>query len=154
MNEPIAMEIARLKNANVDELKKKFSELFGHPPTENSKRMNLWRQIAYRLQENRFGGLSIQTQEIIACEIQNLQTHIKPTSNNHGKTKPTNKAHRDRRIPMPGTILSRNYKGQEHQVKALEQGFEYNGKVFFSLRAVAKSITGSHLNDYTFFPFG
>jgi hypothetical protein len=52
---------------------------------------------------------------------------------------------------MPGTILTRTYKRQTIQVKVLESGFEYQDKVFPTLSAVAKEITGSHWNGMKFF---
>jgi hypothetical protein len=57
----------------------------------------------------------------------------------------------DRRLPPPGTILTRPYKGQLVQVQVLTEGFAYAGRVYASLSAVAKAITGSHCNGYLFF---
>ena len=57
----------------------------------------------------------------------------------------------DARLPLPGTILLREYKGRSLQVRVLPQGFEYEGEIFKSLSAVAKQITGSHCNGYLFF---
>ncbi len=55
---------------------------------------------------------------------------------------------------MPGTIITRSYKGQLLQVKVLPKGFEYEGEAYKSLSAVAKKITGSHCNGYLFFRLG
>jgi hypothetical protein len=60
----------------------------------------------------------------------------------------------DQRLPPPGTILVRDYKGQSLQVRVRSDGFEYEGQVFPSLSAVAKEITGSHCNGYHFFRIG
>jgi hypothetical protein len=57
----------------------------------------------------------------------------------------------DDRLPLPGTIITRPYKGETLQVKVLPKGFEYQGEVYKSLSAVAKVITGSHCNGYLFF---
>ena len=57
----------------------------------------------------------------------------------------------DDRLPMPGTIITREYKGQMLQVRVLAKGFEYAGEVYKSLSAVAKAVTGSHCNGYAFF---
>src|SRR5262249_42174740 len=48
----------------------------------------------------------------------------------------------DHRLPPPGTVLTRPYKGEVLQVLVLQHGFEYQGEVFKSLSAVAKAITG------------
>jgi len=52
---------------------------------------------------------------------------------------------------MPGTVINREYKGNIHQVKVLDDGFEYEGRVFKSLSAITKEITGSHWNGFKFF---
>ena len=57
----------------------------------------------------------------------------------------------DSRLPPPGTILTRKYKGQDLQVQVLAEGFLFQGQVFGSLSAVAKAITGSHCNGFLFF---
>jgi hypothetical protein len=57
----------------------------------------------------------------------------------------------DRRLPMPGTIITREYKGRTLQVRVLKQGFEFEGESYKSLSAVAKKISGSHCNGYLFF---
>ena len=60
----------------------------------------------------------------------------------------------DRRLPPPGTIITREYKGQSLQVRVLPNGFDYDGEVFRSLSAVAKTITGQHCSGYLFFRLG
>jgi hypothetical protein len=54
-------------------------------------------------------------------------------------------------LPLPGTILTRWYKGQTLKVQVLRHGFEYQGQVYKSLSAVAKAITGSHTSGFLFF---
>ena len=58
---------------------------------------------------------------------------------------------RDERVPPPGTILTRPFKGREHRVTVLPNGFEHDGEVYRSLSAVAHAITGSHWNGLLFF---
>ncbi len=55
------------------------------------------------------------------------------------------------RTPLPGTLITRTYKGQLIQVQVLSNGFEYQGDMYRSLSAVAKQITGSHWNGFKFF---
>jgi hypothetical protein len=57
----------------------------------------------------------------------------------------------DPRLPPPGTILTRPYKGQILQVQVRTDGFAYAGRVYPSLSAVAKAVTGTHTNGYHFF---
>ena len=58
---------------------------------------------------------------------------------------------RDKRLPIPGTIIRKNYKGKEIEVRVLEKGFEYIGKHYRSLTGIAFEITGAHWNGYSFF---
>src|SRR5439155_8097484 len=57
----------------------------------------------------------------------------------------------DPRLPMAGTILTRDYKGQTLHVEVLADGFAYGSQVYKSLSAVAKAVTGGHCNGYHFF---
>jgi hypothetical protein len=57
----------------------------------------------------------------------------------------------DGRLPLPGTLITRVYKGRTLRVTVLADGFEYEGERFGSLSAVAKAITGTHTNGYHFF---
>ena len=58
---------------------------------------------------------------------------------------------RDDRLPMPGTVLRRVFKGREHHVTILADAFEYDGETYRSLSAIAHAITGAHWNGYHFF---
>ena len=60
----------------------------------------------------------------------------------------------DDRLPMPGAILTRRYKGRTIEVRVLPDGFEYEGEVYKSLSAVARAVTGTHWNGYHFFQLG
>ena len=61
---------------------------------------------------------------------------------------------RDPRLPTPGSAIVRQHKGRKHRVVVLEDGFEYDGERYRTLTAVAKTITGSHINGYRFFKLG
>lgn len=58
---------------------------------------------------------------------------------------------REPRLPVPGNVITRMYKGHEIIVKVLDDGFEYRGRVYRSLTAIADEITGSHWSGYRFF---
>ena len=57
----------------------------------------------------------------------------------------------DNRVPIPGSTITREYKGRLLEVLVLDEGFEYAGETLKSLSGVAKRITGSHCNGYLFF---
>ena len=73
----------------------------------------------------------------------------------HGSTVSTQPkgrpAGRDLRRPKPGEVLSRFYQGREIRVRVLESGYEYDGRRFRSLSAVAQAVTGAHWNGWLFF---
>ena len=58
---------------------------------------------------------------------------------------------RDNRLPAPGSILTKNYRGKTIEVKVLENGFEYEGKVFKSISRVAMTIVKRQISGYVFF---
>ncbi len=58
---------------------------------------------------------------------------------------------RDPRLPKPGGILTRTFKGKEIKVEVLDAGFAYDGKTWRSLSAIAKEVSGTSWNGYLFF---
>ena len=52
--------------------------------------------------------------------------------------------------PAPGAILVKQHKGEDHEIKVLDSGFEYRGDHYRSLSALAKKITGTTWNGYLF----
>ena len=71
-----------------------------------------------------------------------------PTVSTQPKRRP---AGRDLRRPKPGDVLSRFYQGREIAVRVLESGYEYDGRRFRSLSAIAQAVTGAHWNGWRFF---
>ena len=57
----------------------------------------------------------------------------------------------DSRLPMPGSILMKEHRGKTIVVRVLDSGFEYDGRRFASLSAIAKEITGTKWNGFLFF---
>lgn len=148
MPNSIAVEIARLHEASLNELRQKYQELYGAKPKGLAKKEHLFRKIAFKLQEDHFGGLSEKAKSMLGDELQSLNPHqFKKQKQPKDKPKPS----RDKRIPMIGTTLSRRYKQQEINVKVLANGFEYEQQIFPTLSALAKQITGTHVNGYAFF---
>lgn len=149
MKEAISSKINELQNASFKELNKHYKELFGRPETTSHKTF-LFRRIAYRLQELEHGGLSQKAKVSLKAlvekydPINNVAFRPAPARMNAPNSK-------DRRLPIPGTVINKEYKGSRYQVKTLENGFEYQGKIYTSLSAIAKEITGAHWNGYLFF---
>lgn len=64
-------------------------------------------------------------------------------------------AGRDPRLPVPGETLTREHNGAKVVVRVLDDGFEWGGKQYRSLSAVAMAITGAKaINGYLFFQLG
>ncbi len=151
MKESIIEQIMALKNKTLDELKTRYEEVFnGEKPTSSNKPY-LRNKIAYRLQEIEYGGLSENTKN----RVTELIERYDPINNKMLRPqKPSDKEKsngRDRRLPIPGAVIRKEYKGRILEVKVLEKGFDYEGKVFRTLSAVAKEVTGDHWNGYLFF---
>ena len=154
MKETILEQIMMLKNASVSELQKKYSELFEGRKALSNNKVFLWRKIAYRMQELEYGSVPAETQgkiqELIAKYDPINNKSLRPDNTPDNQVKKT-RLSRDKRLPIPGTVVTKEYKGIMLQVKILESGFEYNGKVYKSLTAIAKEVTGAHWNGFLFF---
>ncbi len=148
--ESIPAQVARLQKMSVVELREEWKRLYDGEEPRVSNRVWLWKRLAWRVQELEYGGLS-------DAALKRLE-ELMPTAelalrNPPGKqrTPALVKPIRDKRIPPPGTVLLRRYKGQAITVEVLANGFEWEGRQYRSLSAVAKQVTGSHLNGVRFF---
>ena len=80
-----------------------------------------------------------------------LQNQINSLVENYEKTKTINvKKIRKFEVTI-GTKFIREFKGEKYEVVAVENGFNYNGKFYKTLSAVANVITGTHWNGKKFF---
>ena len=154
MAETTLSQVMELKEKSLDELKAKYEELFPSQKAPSNNKVYLWRKIAYKLQEIEHSGLSAEAQSKIEEFIQKYDPvnnkSLRPTTNT-GSSSKKSRLSRDKRLPIPGTVITKEYKGISLQVKALESGFDYNNKVYKSLTAIAKDVTGTHWNGYLFF---
>jgi DUF2924 family protein len=141
----IAAEIAELDRLTVPELVKRFEALWGYAPRIRHKTY-LFRRCAWRLQQQRLGGLSPEAKEKLEELVADLQMPLGNQRSIRGSVRawPQN-------IPKPGTVLIRNYKGQEVHVTVREDGFEWEGLTYRSLSAAAQAITGAKWNGKHFF---
>jgi hypothetical protein len=151
----VGKEVAAMSRMTVKQLRVKYAEVFGDE-TRTGNKPWLIKRIAWRMQANAEGGLS-ERARLRAEEIANdADLRLSPPKVKAApvaeRTKTTKVAFsQDDRLPLPGAILTREYKGQSQQVRVLESGFEFEGEVYRSLSAVAKKITGTHTNGYLFF---
>jgi len=152
-----AHELAGLGRMTVTQLRARYATLFGEPTRAGNKAW-LVKRIAWRLQALAEGDLSERARQR-ALELANdADLRLSPPRSSasalppiFSTPTPKDRAKRDSRLPPPGTILHRPYKGEMLQVKVLRQGLEFEGQVYPSLSAVAKAITGSHCSGFLFF---
>ena len=145
-------QLAALKRTEVRELQARYAELFGErPPTHH--RVWLVKRIAWRLQALAEGDLSERARRRAAEIASDADLPLSPPKGKEARPAslaPASIQH-DARLPMPGSLITRRYKGATLEIKVLADGFQYEGRAFKSLSAVAKAITGTHANGYHFF---
>ena len=130
------LTLDRLAEMPTDDLKAEWARRHA-APTPNLSTDLLRLGIAYRMQEQRFGGVSRSTKSLLR------ELAARPTEGERKSPQP-------RKLTI-GTRLIRDWHGVGHTVTVLENGFEYDGKQWRSLTAIAKAITGSHWSGPRFF---
>jgi len=153
----LAKELAALEQMTVGQLQQRYTEVFGEAVRSRHKQY-LIRRIAWRLQANAEGGLSeraLRRAEELA-DVADVRVTpprggisanpVAPTTRSETTSRPT-----DPRLPPVGAAITRKYKGRTLTVTVLADGFEHAGERYPSLTAVAKAITGSHMNGFRFF---
>ncbi len=146
----ITTEVAAMQRMTVKELQRKYEEVFGEACRSNHKQA-LIKRIAWRLQANEEGDLSERARRRAAELANDADLRMSAPARQGQQVRSSIVRSHDSRIPMPGTVLSREYKGQTIQVTVLPGGFDYEGAVYSSLSAAAKAITGSHTSGFLFF---
>jgi len=142
----VLKQIADLRNLTHDELLQLWRTLNGgEPPAYN--RQFIVKRLAYRIQEIAYGGLSEKAHE-----------RMDEALKRHGYDEngmPARAADRrigsSRNLPVIGSRLVREWNGKRYEVTALRDGFEFGGRKYRSLTAVATAITGTHWNGRKFF---
>ena len=139
MSESVLAQLAALKSAPVADLKLKWRDLFDREPPPYNRRF-LESRLAYRIQELAYGGLSEEALERLDAIADELE----------GKGTKARRASATGR-PIAGTRLIREWQGKEHCVTVRRDDFEYQGRPYKSLSAVARHITGTNWNGLVFF---
>jgi hypothetical protein len=139
MTDSVLAKLATLKTAPIGALKEKWRELFDREPPPYNRRF-LEHRLAYRIQELAYGGLKPET-------VRRLRELAKGFDG--GDQKRRRQLAKDR--PIAGTRLIREYQGVEHCVTVRDDGYEYQGRPYKSLSAIARAITGTRWNGLLFF---
>ncbi len=143
MSTSVARQVAGLEKLDLKALRGRWKELFGTEPPRYSGKF-LRKRLAYRLQELAFGGLSetahVRMRQILAEG--GFDEDGRPAGRKVKKLK---------NMPVAGTRLVREWQGQRHEATVVGGGFEFEGRRYKSLSAIARAITGTRWNGPAFF---
>ena len=135
----VLARLAALKTLTVKELKAEWEQLF-QTQAPNNSHAYLQQRLAYRVQELAYGGLTKPVTAMLnalADEVEGKKVRKSVIS--------------DPRNPVIGTRLVREWDGIEHVITVLKDGFDWQGRRYKSLSAIARDITGTRWNGYRFF---
>lgn len=139
-HDPIPARLAALKTTPMPDLRALWRELFpSEPPLFN--RRYLESRLAYRIQELVYGGLKPET----IRRLERLGDEL------DGGDRKKRGIRTGRDLPITGTRLLREWQGVEHVVTVTQTGFEWKGRPYQSLSAIARAITGTRWNGWVFF---
>jgi hypothetical protein len=136
MTDSIAARVAALPKRPTPEVKRIWRDLYGKEPPGFS-RSDLVSRLAYRIQELAHGGVKPATRAKLDALVDALDPKVARKRVVNG--------------PVVGTRLVRDFQGREYVVTVLADGFEWDGRRYKSLSAVARAITGTRWNGLTFF---
>lgn len=139
MTDSVIGRIAALKTTPTLDLRAMWRDLFDSEPPRYNRRF-LESRLAYRIQELQYGGLKPAT----IARLEALGEQL-----DGGKIEVRRRRGDDR--PIAGTRLIREWKGVEHTVTVLDDGYEYQGRPYKSLSAIARAIAGTRWNGWVFF---
>lgn len=156
MNHEIEKEIAGLYQRTTGEICERYAQLFGEVP-RSRHRPYLIRRIAWRLQAMAEGDLSERARQRAEELANDAEVRVTPPRPFGPRQEPGGESPiiapvpTNRRLPAPGMAIVREYKGRTLRVLVLPDGLEFEGNRYKTISAVAKAITGSHVNGYRFF---
>lgn len=138
---------SNLNQLEVKKLIEEYQNLFGRAPRVKNREY-LVKRIAWKLEEQRLGGLS----KVAKKNLQNLMSGIELPIDSEKVTKKVKpRAAKKGAEIQPGTILTRDYKSRSIEVLVTDTGFEFEGEIYRSLTAIANKVTGSKWNGRLFF---
>ena len=158
MDTAVLMEIESLRRATLGALREKYREVF-QEETRVRHREHLFRRIAWRLQALAEGDLSERARRRVQLIAQDADLRTVAPQDFfvvEGERVQTargdrNRRDQDTRLPLPGTLLRRKWKGRTLLVEVLARGFRYENRHYTSLSAIALAATGTRWNGLAFF---
>ena len=152
MNTAVLREMESLRRASMADLRKRYQEVF-REETRCYHREHLFRRIAWRLQALAEGDLSERARGRAQQIAQDGDLRINAPRDFFKVSGEgvQNRQEQDRRLPLPGALLTRKWKGRTVLVEVLAKGFRYENRQYSSLSAIATAITGTRWNGLAFF---
>jgi hypothetical protein len=129
-------EIAELPNLNRAQLRAKWQSALKKAPPSHLRKQLLVPSLAYKLQEQAYGGLKPELKRRLRELAGSLESDTRP---------------RPQARIKPGTRLVRQWQSKSHHVTVCDQGFEYDGQKYASLSEIARLITGTRWSGPLFF---
>jgi len=139
LTDSVLTRVAALKALPIPNLKQQWRELFETEPPPYNRRF-LEHRLAYRIQELAYGGLKRETIERLRALAEDLDGRDSARRRRPAKDR-----------PIAGTRLIREYQGIEHCATVRDEDYEYQGRPYKSLSAIARAITGTRWNGLLFF---
>jgi hypothetical protein len=139
VTDTVLTRLVALKTTPTPGLKQQWRDLFETEPPPYNRRF-LESRLAYRIQELAYGGLKPET-------VERLEALGEQLAGGRGATRTFDAGNR----PIAGTRLIREWQGVEHCVTVRDADYEYQGRPYKSLSAVARAITGTRWNGWVFF---
>jgi hypothetical protein len=156
MDASVYQQVQALSRMTIGELREKYLDVFGEETRAHHKDF-LRKRIAWRVQALAEGDLSerarLRAEELANDADLRLRAPKDPVRpgvmevrerSTTGRISPS----RDPRLPLPGTLLAREFQGRDIVVKVLDSGFEYDGRRYKSLSAIAQEVSGSKWNGF------
>jgi len=141
MSDTVLKQLAELPMLSVGELRGRWRSLYGTEPPVSYKCQYLIRRLAWRIQELAYGGLP----ESARATLRQV------ADEDAAATRRPSSRKREMNLPVAGTRLLRDWNGERHEVLVARDGFDFRGRRYRSLSAVAKAITGAHRSGPAFF---
>jgi Protein of unknown function (DUF2924) len=142
--------VEKLMRQGIPALQRTHRELFGKDCTVLHVRY-LRRKLAFELQARAAGGLSEESRRHALAIAWQTTLRTRTYSQPSRPVNSTVSLDHDTRLPPPGTLLRRRFRGKSVLVKVLAAGFEYDGRIFGSLSSIANEVTGGNWNGFVFF---
>ena len=155
----IEEQLAELPRLKLTELCRRYRTVVGQEP-RSTHRQHVARELAWHIQAQAEGGLPAHVRQYALALGRNSALRVRISANaarrrkgetlDNAATTHIAPAH-DPRLPLPGSLLIKDYRGQTYVVKTLDEGFEFGGRRYGSLSAIAQQITGTKWNGFLFF---